>query len=113
MKIFKVLAITACVFLASCSWFDQKKEANYIQYMKMLPEIEEADRDIKEATDNKSGISFLEGETEGDFVYFSAGYSGADKFETYYRIRISAEKKVMEMEDLATGNWKTVLQNWE
>lgn len=114
MKTLRNLSILACIFLMSCNFFkgDKEEKADYIKYMKMLPEIEEADKDIKDATDQKNGISFLEGETENGLIYYSAGFSGDEKFETYYRIRINPEKKTMEMEDLASGEWKTVLKNW-
>lgn len=72
-----------------------------------LPEFQQANSDIDSATRHTHGASVIfepPGKELPEYYYLRVGYSGPERFETYYHFYVNPETEDIRIEDMLKGD---------
>ncbi|MGG9962536.1 hypothetical protein [Ferruginibacter sp. SUN106] len=82
------------------------KENDIIDTLNSLPFVKESSQYIDSITNHKHTIAYIIDTTDKEYTV-TAGYNGADRFETYYNFTINKKTREIKVQDVISGDMVT------
>ncbi|GAB2809821.1 hypothetical protein [Ferruginibacter profundus] len=82
------------------------RENDIIDTLNALPFVKESSRYIDSLTNHKHTIAYIIDTTDNEYTV-TAGYNGADRFETYYNFTINKKTREIKVQDVISGDMVT------
>jgi hypothetical protein len=78
------------------------KKGDILDTLNELSFVQEANRNLDSITHHRSSIAYII-DTTSDKYHITAGYNGAERFETYFIFSVDKNTRAIKVEDVISG----------